>query len=83
MLKEILRTHLCFLIHNTVLPLIKFNNCVSRCLNGPRHLLYSATILSEYFELLHVYEPGFNTDQYGSSLSCFMISEGLGVLTYT
>ena len=45
----------------------KFNNFGTRQLNGPRHLFISfCCTIRCIFEPLRVYEPGFNTDKYGT-----------------
>ena len=55
------------LMYGTILMFIKFNNFGSQYLNGPRHLLHSFCWTKRcIFEPLHVYDPSFNTDQYGT-----------------
>ena len=52
---------------NTVLSFIKFNKCGTRHLNGLRHLFHLFCCTTQcIFEPLHVYEPGFNMDNYGA-----------------
>ena len=52
---------------NTILLFIKFNNGGTWSLNGPRCLFHLFCCNTRHiFELLCVYEPGFNTDKYGT-----------------
>ena len=56
-------------MYGNILTFIKFNNFGTQGLNGPRHLFHSFCCTTRHiFEPLHVYEPGFNTDKYGSGL---------------
>ena len=55
-------------MYGTILTFIKFNNFGTWRLNGPMCLFHSFCCTTQYiFELLHVYEPGFNTDKYGNN----------------
>ena len=55
------------LMYGTILTFIKLNNFDTRCLNGSRHLFPSFCYATWHiFEPLHVYEPGFNKDKYGT-----------------
>ena len=49
--QEILRMHSFFLMHNTILPFVTFNDCGTQCLSGPgTFFIYSA--------VLRTYVPG-------------------------
>ena len=57
-------------MYGTILTFTKFNNFGTQRLNGPRHLFHSFCCTTrrifEPLHRVHVYEPGFNTDKYGT-----------------
>ena len=58
-------------MYGTILTFIKLTNFDTQCLNGPRRLFPSFCYATRcIFELLRVYEPGSNTDKYGT---CFIL----------
>ena len=65
-------------MYGTILAFIKLNSFGTRRLNGLRRLLHSFCCTSRHIfeQPLRVYEPGFNTDKYGTenpmhSSKCF------------
>ena len=54
--------------------MIKFNNFGTRCLNEPRRLFHSFCCNTwRIFEPLRVYEPGFNTHEYGMYVYMYVL----------
>ena len=55
------------IMYCTILVFIKFNNFGTQHLNGPRRLFLSFCCTTRrILEPLRVFEPGFNTDKYGT-----------------
>ena len=66
-IKGDIENKLIFHEYGTILTFIKFNKFGIRCLNDFRRLLHSFCCTTQrIFEPLRVYEPGFNTDKYGT-----------------
>ena len=57
-------------MYGTILTFIKINNFGTRRLNQFRYLFHSFCCTTQcIFEPLRVYEPGFNTDKYGTHIA--------------
>ena len=66
--RKISRISLFPITFGTILMFSKFNNFDTRRLSESRRLFLSfCCTIRRVFEPLHVFEPGFNTDKYGTS----------------
>ena len=64
-------------MYGTCLTLNIFNNIGTRHLNEPKRLFHLFCCNTRrIFELLHVHEPGFNTDKYGTPAKKIVIIAG-------